>query len=250
MDRVKGKVAVITGGASGVGKAASELFLKEGAKVVIFDLSEDACVKAVEELDSDDVAFVAGDVTKPEDSHRAVKVAEEKFGGVDILLANAGVEGKPQSVMDATEEAFDFTLAVNVKGPLFNMQACVPSMIRRGGGSVVITSSIGATMGGVTTAYNTSKHAVTGLMRSAALQLAQHNIRVNTVNPGPIATPMFLRVEESQGEEWAKNYKAKIPLNRWAEPTEIAEALLYLGSDASSWITGVVHMADGGQSAV
>ena len=250
MNRVEGKVAIITGGASGVGKAASALFLKEGAKVVIFDLSEDACKAAADDLQSDKVIYVAGDVTNPEDSHRAVAAAEESFGGVDILLANAGVEGKPLRVMDVNEEDFDFPWAVNVKGPLFNMQACVPSMIKRGGGSIVITSSIGATNGGVTTAYNTSKHAVTGLMRSAALQLAEHKIRVNTVNPGPIATPMFLRVEENLGEEWAKNYKAKIPLNRWADPIEIAEALLYLGSDASSCITGTVHMADGGQSVI
>ena len=95
-----------------------------------------------------------------------------------------------------------------------------------------------------------SKHGVTGLVRCGAKQLAKHNIRVNSVNPGPIATPMFLRVEESLGEDWATAYKQKIPLNRWADPMEIAEALLYMSSDASSWINGTVHMADGGQTAL
>lgn len=249
MNRVEGKVAIITGGASGVGLAASRLFLSEGAKVVIFDLSEDACKEAIDKLASEDVIYVAGDVTKREDSTRMASAAEERFGGIDILVANAGVEGKPLAVMDVTEEDFDFPYAVNVKGPLFNMQACVPSMIKRGGGSVVVTSSIAATRGGLTTAYNASKHAVTGLVKSAARQLAEHNIRVNSVNPGPIATPMFLRVEESMGEEWATDFKKQIPLNRWADPVEIAEALMYLGSDASSWITGAVLMADGGQTA-
>jgi NAD(P)-dependent dehydrogenase (short-subunit alcohol dehydrogenase family) len=249
MNRVEGKVAIITGGASGVGRAASELFLNEGAKVVIFDLSQSACVEAVEQIGSDDVIYVAGDVTKPDDSARMAAAAEDRFGGIDILVANAGVEGKPLGVMEVTEEDFDFPFAVNVKGPLFNMQACVPSMIKRGGGSIVVTSSIAATRGGLTTAYNTSKHAVTGLVRSAAKQLAEHNIRVNSVNPGPIATPMFLRVEESMGEEWARDFKKQIPLNRWADPMEIAEALMYLSSDASSWITGVTLMADGGQTA-
>ncbi|WP_425044324.1 SDR family NAD(P)-dependent oxidoreductase [Primorskyibacter sp. S87] len=250
MNRMQGKVAIITGGASGVGLAASELFLKEGAKVVIFDLNEESCQAAVEHLASDDVTYVAGDVTNRDDSFRMAAVAEEKFGGIDALVANAGVEGKPLEIMDVTEADFDFPFAVNVKGPLFNMQACVPSMVKRGGGSVVITSSVGATNGGTTTAYNVSKHGVTGLVRCGAKQLAKHNIRVNSVNPGPIATPMFLRVEESLGEDWATAYKQKIPLNRWADPMEIAEALLYMSSDASSWINGTVHMADGGQTAL
>lgn len=175
--------------------------------------------------------------------------AQDKFGGIDALVANAGVDCKPLEIMDVTESDFDFPFAVNVKGPLFNMQACVPSMIERGGGSVVITSSVGATIGGTTTAYNVSKHAVIGLVRCGAKQLAKHNVRVNSVNPGPIATAMFLRVEEEMGEEFAKAYKAKIPLGRWADPTEIAEALLHLSSDASTWINGTVHMADGGQNA-
>ena len=250
MNRVEGKVAIITGGASGVGLAASELFLKEGAKVVIFDLSEGACKAAVEQLNSDNVIYVAGDVTNREDSARMAAAAEDTFGGIDILCANAGVEGKPQEILDIEESDFDFPFAVNVKGVVFNIQACAPSMIKRGGGSVVVTSSVGATNGGTTTAYNVSKHGVTGLVRCGAKQLAKHNIRVNSVNPGPIATPMFLRVEENLGDEWATEYKKKIPLNRWADPMEIAEALLFLGSDASSWVTGEVLMADGGQTAI
>ncbi|WP_428522005.1 SDR family NAD(P)-dependent oxidoreductase [Roseibium sp.] len=248
MSRLDGKVAIITGGASGIGKAAAELFAKEGAKVLIADLSEDACKAAVEDIGSENVSYVTGNVTKAEDNIAMAKAAEERYGGIDIFVANAGVEGDHANILDIDDGAFDFPWEVNVKGPFHGIRAVAPSMQSRGGGSVVITSSIAATRGGLI-AYTTSKHAATGLMRSAAKQLAPMNIRVNTVNPGPVATPMMDRVEASPGgKEIVDAMKAKIPLHRFAKPEEVAEVMLFLSSDASSWITGAVYMADGGES--
>lgn len=248
MNRVDGKVVVITGGASGIGKAAAELFASEGANVLIADLQEDACKATVEDIGSDAISYVACNVTKPEDNEAMAAAAVERYGGIDILLANAGVEGDHAPILDVSEDALDFAWAVNVKGPFHGIRAVAPAMKKRGGGSVVITSSIAATRGGLL-AYTTSKHAATGFMRSAAKQLAPMNIRVNTVNPGPVATPMMDRVEASEGgDKLVGAMKAKIPLHRFAKSSEIAEVMLFLGSDASSWITGAVYMADGGES--
>lgn len=250
MNRVEGKVAIITGGASGVGRAASELYVREGANVLIFDRDEQACQSAVAEIGSSNLSYFVGDVTRIDDNVAMSAAAAERYGGIDILLANAGVEGDPTPVLEVSEASFDFTWTVNVKGPLLNIQAVAPVMEKRGGGSIVITSSIGATRGGPTVAYTVSKHAVTGLMRCAAKQLAPMKIRVNTVNPGPIATEMFSRVEEKLDADVIDAIKARIPLDRLAQPSEIAEVLLFLGSDASSWVTGAMYMTDGGESAV
>ena len=174
--------------------------------------------------------------------------AIERHGRIDVLLANAGVEGDHANILEVSEEAFDFPWAVNVKGPFHGIRAVAPSMAAQGGGSVVITSSIAATWRGLVS-YTTSKHAVTGLMRSAAKQLAPMNIRVNSVNPGPVATPMMDRVEASEdGKKIVNAMKAKIPLHRFAKPSEVAEVMLFLASDAGSWITGAAYMADGGES--
>ena len=251
MERLKNKVAIITGGASGIGKAAAELFAKEGAKVLIADLNEDALKAAVADISGNnkEVSYTVCNVTKEEDNKAMVALAEERYGGVDILLANAGVEGDHSPITTLTVDKFEFPLAVNVIGPFLGMQAVAPAMEKRGGGSVVITSSIAATRGGLV-AYTTSKHAVTGLMRSAAKQLAPMGIRVNTVNPGPVATPMMDRVEASEGgDKIVAAMKAKIPLHRFAEPEEIAQVMLFLASDDSSWVTGSVYMTDGGESA-
>ncbi|MGI9240027.1 MAG: SDR family NAD(P)-dependent oxidoreductase, partial [Verrucomicrobiales bacterium] len=137
-----------------------------------------------------------------------------------------------------------------VYGPFLGMQAAAPAMKKRGGGSVVITGSVAATRGGMSLiGYVASKHAVTGLMRSAAKQLAHLGIRVNTVNPGPVATQMMQRVEDAEGgKEIVANMKKGIPLGRFAKPEEIAQVMLFLGSEDSSWITGAIYMADGGES--
>ena len=191
------------------------------------------------------------------DNEAMVACAEERYGGVDVLLANAGIEGDVAPIADYDEARFDQVMNVNVKGPFLGIKAAVPALTRRGGGSIVITSSITGVRGspGVA-AYSTSKHAVIGLMRSAAKELAAANIRVNTVNPSPVETDMMRRLEGGfvggESEEAAAAVKsqmaAQIPLQRYAEPEDIARVMLFLASDDSSWMTGSVNMADGGMT--
>ncbi len=241
MGKLDGKVAVITGGASGIGKAAAELFVAEGAKVFITDVNEETLEATANEMSSDNVAWSICNVTSLDDNKRMVAAAVEQFGGVDILCANAGIEGDPSSTLEISEEAFDLVMAINVKGVLFGIQAAAPAMIERGGGSVVVTSSVAATFGGLP-GYTTSKHAVTGLVRSAAKELASKKIRVNSVNPGPVHTPLIERLA-GEVEEWLL---AQIPMGRYADPEEIAEVMLFLASDNSSIVTGQMYLADGG----
>lgn len=244
MARLNGKVAVITGGASGIGKAAAKLFVAEGAKVLITDVNADALETAADEIGSDNAAWSVADVTSAGDNKRMVAEAVERFDGVDILCANAGIEGDGSPTLEISEAAFDQVMAINVKGVLFGIQAAVPAMAERGGGSIVVTSSVAATFGGMA-GYTTSKHAVTGLVRSAAKELAPMKIRVNSVNPGPVHTPLIERLA-GEVEEWLL---AQIPMGRYANPEEIANVMLFLASNDSSIVTGAMHLADGGYRA-
>ena len=244
MNRLDGKVAVITGGASGIGKAAGELFVAQGAKVFLTDVNEDALEATAKEIGSDNVGWMVADVTSADDNKRMVAEAVERFGGVDILCANAGIEGDHSPTLEISEAAFDLVMAINVKGVLFGIQAAAPAMVERGGGSIVVTSSVAATFGGMA-GYTTSKHAVTGLVKSAAKELAPMKIRVNFVNPGPVKTPLIERLA-GEVEEWLL---AQIPMGRYADPEEIANVMLFLASDDSSIVTGQMYLADGGYRA-
>jgi NAD(P)-dependent dehydrogenase (short-subunit alcohol dehydrogenase family) len=242
MQLLKDRVAIITGGASGIGLAAAKLYVEQGAQVVITDLSEDSLQRALAEIDSDGCVGIRANATSMEDNLAMVAKAVEAFGGVDILLANAGVDGKGLPLLEADPSSLDFPLEVNVKGPFLGAKAAVPEMIKRGGGSIVITSSIAAVLGKKID-YGTSKHAVTGLMRSLALDLAKHRIRVNAVGPGPVSTPMM---EEALQGEFRKQYLATIPLGHFGETIDIANAMLFLTSDMGKWITGQNLFVDGG----
>jgi NAD(P)-dependent dehydrogenase (short-subunit alcohol dehydrogenase family) len=183
-----------------------------------------------------------------------INIAEERYGGVDVLLANAGVEGDVMSITDYDEKRFDQVMAVNVKGPFLGLKAAIPAISKRGGGSIIITSSV-AGLGGVANIapYATSKHAVIGLMKSAALECAALNIRVNTVNPSPVETRMMRSLEEGlapgDAETAREGLRANIPLGRYAEPEDIAKIMLFLASDDSDFVTGSVYVADGGSTA-
>lgn len=254
MSRLEGKVAIITGGAGGIGKAAGKLFVAEGADVLLVDLDEDELKSACEEIGSNKVSYCVADVTKAADNDAMVATATERYGGVDILLANAGIEGKVASILDYDEEVFDSVMAVNVKGPFLGLKSAIPALEKRGGGSVIITSSVMGVGGGPNVApYTTSKHAVIGLMKSAALECADKNIRVNTVNPSPVETRMMRSLEEGAAPGAADMAKeqtmARIPLGRYAEPEDIAKIMLFLASDDGEFLTGSVYMADGGWSA-
>ena len=253
MDRLNGKVAVITGGAGGIGRAAAALFVAEGANVVLVDVDERALAEVVSEIGSNQVSAFVADVTSAADNAAMVACAEERYGGLDIFLANAGIEGDVAPLIDYDEARFDQVMNVNVKGVFLGLQSAIPALHKRGGGSIVITSSIAGVRGapGIA-AYATSKHAVIGLMRSAAKECAAMNIRVNTVNPSPVETPMMRRIEQGISEDVEQvklNVAQDIPMNRYAEPEDIARVMLFLASDESSWVTGSVNMADGGQTA-
>jgi len=253
MSRLEGKVAVITGGAGGIGIAAAKRFVEEGAKVLLVDLDEQALVNASNEVGSNVSAYCVADVSSKADTDRFIQQAVDVFGGVDIFLANAGIEGEVIPFLEASEAMFDKVMAVNVKGVFLGVQSIFKAMQARGG-SIIITSSVAGIKGASMLApYVTSKHAVIGLMRSAALAGAEHNIRVNTVNPSPVETRMMRSLEEGMMPEDLNAahdmMSANIPLGRYAEPKDIANMMLFLASDESAFLTGGVYMADGGTSA-
>jgi len=260
MGRLDNKVAIITGGAGGIGLQAGKLFAQEGAKVLLVDLHENALKEAVQTIGSDAVRYCAADVTQPDQTQRYIQAAVEQFGGVDILLANAGIEGEVQPITDYAIDTFDQVMAVNVRGVWLGLKYAAPEITKRGGGSIVITSSVAGVRGAAgVSAYIASKHAVIGLMRTAAMEGASQGIRVNTVNPAPIETRMMRSIEEQRVaaaddvnvtvEQTYRAASARIPLGRYGNPEEVARLMLFLSSDDSSFCTGGVYMVDGGRSA-
>jgi NAD(P)-dependent dehydrogenase (short-subunit alcohol dehydrogenase family) len=263
MARLTGKVAIITGGSGGIGRAAARLFVQEGARVLLVDLEEAPLKEAVAAAGPESASYVAADTTDPEQVQRYVQAAVERYGGVDILLANAGIEGRVLPIPEYPLDVFDRVLAVNVRGVWLGLKYAIPAMQQRGGGSIIITSSTAGLRGtSGTSAYTTSKHAVIGLMRSAALECAPLNIRVNTVNPAPIETRMMRSLEQQRAENAERAGDAdatpeqmkalgagRIPLRRYGEPEEVARMMLFLASDESSFCTGGVYSVDGGVSA-
>jgi NAD(P)-dependent dehydrogenase (short-subunit alcohol dehydrogenase family) len=268
MARLTGKVAIITGAAGGIGRAAARLFVQEGARVLLVDLNETALEDAAEAANGavadagGAASYVAADTTQPDEVQRFVDTAVERYGGVDILLANAGIEGRVLPIPEYPIDVFDQVMAVNVRGVWLGLRSVIPAMTARGGGSIVITSSTAGIRGTAgTSAYTTSKHAVIGLMRSASLECAPLKIRVNTVNPAPIETRMMRSLEQQRAEQAERAGDAgatpeqmkaagttRIPLRRYGEPEEVARLMLFLASDESSFCTGGVYMVDGGIS--
>ncbi len=254
MKRLEDKVAIITGGAGGIGRATAKQFLLEGAEVLLFDFNEENLIEAYQELESNNLSYLVGDVREFEDNLKAVEIAKEKYGGLDIFVANAGIEGDIKTIEEYDIDRFDQVIAVNVKGPFLGLKAAIPAMDSRGGGSFIITSSIAGLSGTPQLGpYATSKHAVIGLMKSAAKECAQKNIRVNSINPSPVETRMMRSIEEGLmpgGAEEAKGVMASnIPLGRYGEPEDVAKLMLFLASDESSFITGSVYAIDGGSTA-
>ncbi|MBM3881182.1 MAG: SDR family oxidoreductase [Verrucomicrobia bacterium] len=255
MNRLAGKVALITGGAGAIGLAAAKLLLLEGASVVLVDVSESRLRQASLTLGSDRASSVVADVTTPEDTRRYVQAAVDRHGGVDVLLANAGIEGDIQPLADYPLATFDRVLAVNVRGVFLGLQQVIPVMAGRGSGSIVITSSIlglkGAGAG--LSAYAASKHAVVGLMRTAAIECAPLNIRVNTVHPAFVEGRMMERiahgVSPNASEEFRQQTRPLVPLSRYGTPDEVAQLMLFLASDESRFCTGGTYTVDGGMSA-
>jgi NAD(P)-dependent dehydrogenase (short-subunit alcohol dehydrogenase family) len=250
MDRLRGKVAVITGGAGSIGAATARRFVAEGARVVLIDLDE-AALAAVAGALGDDAVTHAADATDSEQVRAGVALAVERFGGLDVAFANAGVFGAAAPIADYPEDVFDRVMAVNVRGPFLLAKHALPAM--RDGGSMVITSSIvGLTSDAGIVAYATSKHAVVGLMRTAAKEMAPRGIRVNTIHPGPVDNDFQHAIEVTATgrpeEQAAAIFEGMIPLGRHATADEVAAAVLYLASDESAFMTGATVPLDGGMS--
>ena len=260
MTRLDGKTALITGAAGGIGQAAAKLFAEEGARVVLVDLDEGALQDLVRFIGEERSSSVVADVTQPDQAGNYVQAAVERWGGIDIFLANAGIEGVIAPIPDYPIDTFDQVMAVNVRGVWLGIKYVVPVMQQRGGGSIVITSSTAGVSGtSDMSAYTASKHAVIGLMRTAAMEGAPFGIRVNTVNPAPIETRMMRSIEELRVaalddseitvEQMKRSAAARIPLQRYGNPEEVAGLMLFLASEESSFCTGGVYMVDGGRSA-
>ena len=248
------KVVVVTGGASGIGKATAGKFLEEGAKLVIVDVSDKGGQAAVSEMKEagHDPFLAVGDVTKPADVNRIVEKVIGRFGRIDVLFNNAGIliEG---TIEEVSEEDWDRTMAVNVKGVFLMTKEVVPHMLSQGGGVIVNNASCSGLVGDrAAIAYNASKAAVVMMTKCLALDYALKNIRVNCVCPGEIETPMFLQEVATRGisaDEHRKDISSYHPIGRLGEPREVANAVLFLASDDSSFITGAAFSVDGGYTA-
>lgn len=250
MGRLSGKVAVITGAAGGIGKVTAERFLKEGAKVVLVDLFEESLAQTKEELSSfGELLTVQADVSKESDVENYVNKAVEHFGKIDIFFNNAGIEGKVAPIMEQNVEDLDKVLSVNVRGVFLGLKHVLAVMTKQGFGSVINTSSVAGLEGspGVTP-YIASKHAVVGLTKATAIEVASSNVRVNSIHPSPVNTRMMRSLEAGLHVEQADLAKT-IPLGRYGEPNDIAHLVLFLASDESSFITGVQYRVDGGMGA-
>ncbi|GAB3056463.1 SDR family NAD(P)-dependent oxidoreductase [Salinicoccus sesuvii] len=250
MKRLEGKVAVITGGTGGIGKVTADKFMAEGAKVVLVDISEEALSEAKDALSSQgELLTVQADVTKEDDVKNYVQKTLDQFGKIDIFFNNAGIEGKVAPIIEQEVENLDNVLNVNVRGVLLGMKHVLPSMIDQGSGSVINMSSVAGLEGSPGVApYIASKHAVAGLTKTAALEVAGNNIRVNSVHPSPVNTRMMRSLEagmETNEEALAKT----IPLGRYGESDDIANLVLFLASDESTFITGAQYRVDGGMGA-
>ena len=244
MERLKNKVAIITGGARGMGATHVHLFVSEGAKVVFTDLNEELG-RLLEQQIGDNVKFIKHDVTDAAGWEKVVEETEIIFGQVDILVNNAGISMN-KSLLEVTEAEYRKIVDINQVSVFLGIKAVAPSMEKAGKGSIINISSINGLVGGAI-GYTDTKFAVRGLTKAAALQLAPLGIRVNSVHPGVIETPM---VTEGDSYELIKQFAKQIPIRRMATPEEVSNMVIYLASDESSYSTGSEFVIDGGLTAM
>jgi 3alpha(or 20beta)-hydroxysteroid dehydrogenase len=246
MGRLDGKVALITGGARGMGKSHVRHFVAEGARVVFGDVRDDQGAFVAAKLGEESCRYLHHDVTSEEDWAAAVALAVEAFGRLDVLVNNAGIL-EFAAIADMTLASFRRVLEVNAVGCWLGMKAVIDPMTKAGGGSIINISSIeGFTGAAGLSAYTASKFAVRGMTKSAARELAQFGIRVNSVHPGGVLTHMVADSATARGPDDGMAFLAAMPLGRFAEPVEISRLVAYLASDESSYSTGSEFVADGG----
>jgi NAD(P)-dependent dehydrogenase (short-subunit alcohol dehydrogenase family) len=249
MTRLAGKTALVTGGSGSIGLASARAMVDAGARVFLVDLDAEALERAVGELGSDHAAYAVADVGDSAQVAAAVEAALARFGSLDVVFANAGVFGVVAPVSEYPEDVFEAVMRVNVLGVFLVLKHSLPHLPR--GGSVIINSSVVGLMSDARiSAYATSKHALVGLMRTAAKEMAPAGIRVNTIHPGPVGNEFQTAIEvEAIGaspEESAAVFEQMIPLARHATPHEIAAVVVFLASDESTFMTGSTVAVDGG----
>lgn len=250
--RLSQKVAIITGATGGIGAATARKFLAEGANLLLVDL-EAAKLKALATklAQPERVKIFAGDVRSSEGTKAYIAAAKQHFGRIDVLFCNAGIAGTPAPTWEISEVDFDRMMDINVKGVWLGMKYAIPEMHKTGGGSIIATSSVaGIRAQARASSYVASKHAVVGLVRSVAIDAAKLNIRVNSINPGPIETDMVRSLEDavsrSSREKAQSILQSNIPMKRYGKPEEVANLALFLASEESSFITGGIYTVDGG----
>lgn len=250
--RLNDKVALITGGSSGIGYHTAKLFAQEGAAVVVVDVNDEGGNQTVAEITESGgkAVYVHADVSKAADCENMVKVAEDTHGKLNIMFNNAGIMHSSDDDAISTEESvWDLTMAINVKGVFFGCKYGIPALRRAGGGSIINTASFVALLGAATPqlAYTASKGAVLSMTRELAVIHARENIRVNALCPGPLRTELLMKFLDTDAKKQRR--LVHVPMGRFGEASEMASAALYLASDESSYVTGTEFMVDGGITA-
>ena len=242
MKLLEGKTAIVTGAASGIGKSTSLLFAEEGAKIVVADLNVESGNDVVQEIKrkGGEAIFVKVDTSNYEDAKKCVEQAVAKFGKLDIAVNNAGIAGQAQTVGEFDIDGWNKVIAVNLSGVFYGMRYQIPAMLKYGGGSIVnISSILGSVAFPGAAAYVSSKHGIIGLTKTAALDHSKNGIRINAVGPAFVDTPMISDIDHDE-------LKKIHPIGRLAKPEEIAQLILWLASDKSSFVTGSYYPIDGG----
>lgn len=256
MQRFEDRTAIITGASGGIGKETAARFLAEGANVVLVDLDQAQLAATLKALGgSERIVAVKADVSVEDDVQRYVQAAIDAFGRIDVFFNNAGIEGKVAPLEQQDTAMFDKVIAVNVRGAYLGLKHVLPHMYKAGAGSVINTSSVAGLRGSAgVLPYVTSKHAVSGMTKVAAIEAAAHGVRVNSVHPSPVNTRMMRSLEAGFAPQDAEAAKAAmekaIPLGRYGEAADIANLVLFLASDESRFITGAQYRIDGGMGAM